>query len=198
MSANNMKFQRAVEPGQYYLIEATHLMKVRQDAKAEAVVLEGLEAFPHNPQLWHTLGKLLKFSPTQDDRTLNAFGNAYRIDPTDKFIAMDYAGFLTRKSIFEPAEAIYGRLFVEEGKYTPLLSAIGNHYQKRGMIDMAAAAFGGGMAANGGDEICYRRYMEVVSDHGVCFRNEDWQILEDRLKMAAHRPVIRPAPALQP
>lgn len=197
MSARALpKFVRAVHNGQYFLIEGTHLMKERQNAEAEATLREGLNTYPENPQLWHALAKLLRTDYARDAETTKCLQRAYALDPTDRYIAMDYAKFLTLQGHADQAEQAYVRLYNEEGPNNRLLCAMGDHYQKRDMMELAIACFAEALGSDTTDQYTLSRYLEIAQDHGVCYCTRFSGMLDDRIRDVQVRAYKAPVLAL--
>lgn len=176
-----INFNFSADSAKGYLIKAAELRRNRRYDDAADVIRQGLEDFPQNAALWNELGKRFQ-AKWRDDDALAAFATAYRLDPQDAFIAMNYAGFLTKKSQFDLAEQVFMKQYQREGQDVRLLTALGNMYQAKGVNELAAACFGRAVEIRPNDDIAMRRHMEMSKEHGVAYTNEAWDKFAKRAK----------------
>ncbi len=109
---------------------------------------------------------------------------------------MDYARLLNKTAQHNDlAEHIYAKLYAKEGPQLVILTAMGNHYQRRQMYDLAAACFGRAMVRADADFYCHKRYMELADMHDARFSSASWQKFEDRVRLAAKAPIAQAAVA---
>lgn len=174
-------FRNTVQPAGYYLDTAKKAQEEKDFSYARRLLREGTKKHPKDARLWQELGKSLRTIADWDDETLRCFARAHELDRQSPHIAMEYAGFLTRKNQYDKAEVIYMSLLAGEGETPRLFLALGNHYQTRKKYPLAAAAFTRACDLKPDNESGQRRLKEVVGLLGRECTDEDRRKLSFRI-----------------